>query len=454
MSSMPLVSVIVPCYNATAYLQRCVLSVLGQTMPDFELLLIDDCSTDNTYALMQKLAATDGRIRILQTEANGGPGATRNVGIEAARGKFVLFLDADDALVENCLSVLCHTAAENQADLVGYGLYKVDGVTGKREPFHWPPQNVPGGWAAVHLLESGRELGPWGATIFTSRELIERNKLRFTQGAYEDLWFKFRTLYHARRFVNIRDDLYLYYTQPQSVSSLVAHNRRFSYIHSYLTILDYVFEWLDSLKLRGDFVPPAEENAAYDYFLVFTAYFMHELEENIGSSEFEALFDEYAAREFGKKAVYIKTLTRHYQRLSARLMEADKKTSEQAALIEFYEAAAPELRVFRRRQELANNILALSAAEWEHIDAAPWYDEFWQLALASSNDNPALREKAAAFVAKLDPVMTENSVAVMRQKALLAEMLYRRTEEVIPYIEPEIWSENLRKDFIEKVMHM
>jgi glycosyltransferase involved in cell wall biosynthesis len=92
---MPVVSVVMPAYNAERFLSTAVESVLRQTVRDLELLIVDDGSTDGTVALARRFAARDDRVRVLQ-QANAGPGPARNVGFRAARGRFFAFLDSDD----------------------------------------------------------------------------------------------------------------------------------------------------------------------------------------------------------------------------------------------------------------------------------------------------------------------------------------------------------------------
>lgn len=93
--SEPLFSVVMPCYNCEATLAAAVLSVMAQTCGDFELLLIDDGSSDSTLTLAQMFARMDPRVRVL-TQPNAGVAATRNRGVREARGSLVAFLDADD----------------------------------------------------------------------------------------------------------------------------------------------------------------------------------------------------------------------------------------------------------------------------------------------------------------------------------------------------------------------
>ena len=89
---MAAVSIIVPVYNAEAYLERCIDSILSQSCPDIEVLLIDDGSTDSSFKICQRFAERDERVLIHRQE-NGGEGSARNTGMELARGKFLMFAD-------------------------------------------------------------------------------------------------------------------------------------------------------------------------------------------------------------------------------------------------------------------------------------------------------------------------------------------------------------------------
>lgn len=113
---MPLVSVVVPCYNCERTLSRTVGSVRAQTFGDWELILVNDGSTDGTGALAGALAAGDARVRVLSKE-NGGVSSARNAGIDAARGELVAFADADDLLPPRALEILL-SLLDDGADVV------------------------------------------------------------------------------------------------------------------------------------------------------------------------------------------------------------------------------------------------------------------------------------------------------------------------------------------------
>ena len=106
------VSIIIPCYNSGAYLGACMDSVLAQTMEDFEAILIDDGSRDDTLAVAQDYAKRDARVRVLAQE-NRGVAAARNLGLEHARGEWITFVDSDDLLPTDALHTMLSGAGED-----------------------------------------------------------------------------------------------------------------------------------------------------------------------------------------------------------------------------------------------------------------------------------------------------------------------------------------------------
>ncbi|MET1232445.1 MAG: glycosyltransferase [Candidatus Limnocylindrales bacterium] len=119
--SGPRVSVVVPVYNPGPHIEPCIASLLGQTLPghDFEAIFVDDGSTDGTAARLDRLAADhSSRIRVIHIPPSGAPGRPRNVGLEAARGRYVQFLDADDALAPDALRRVVAMADRNSSDVV------------------------------------------------------------------------------------------------------------------------------------------------------------------------------------------------------------------------------------------------------------------------------------------------------------------------------------------------
>ena len=110
MNAIPFLSIIMPVYNAEKYLEDSITSILDQTMQDFELILINDCSTDNSRRLCEKYVQQDSRVVMIHLEKNGGAGNARNIGIQKAKGKYITFMDSDDVIERN-LYEIAHQAA-------------------------------------------------------------------------------------------------------------------------------------------------------------------------------------------------------------------------------------------------------------------------------------------------------------------------------------------------------
>lgn len=111
------VSVIMPVYNTSQYLAASMDSILGQSMANLELICIDDGSTDDSLTILNKYQALDSRVRVIST-VNQGQGAARNIGIEMAQGKYIYFMDSDDLLVKDALSVLTEKAEKTGSQIV------------------------------------------------------------------------------------------------------------------------------------------------------------------------------------------------------------------------------------------------------------------------------------------------------------------------------------------------
>lgn len=136
----PAVSVVIPCYNCEKYIRITIESVLHQTMKDFEIIVVDDCSTDRSYEIVREMASEDPRIRVLKNEANQGVAAARNKGIEAAEGEKIALLDSDDLWLEDKLERQLDLSRRTGAEII-YCSYDLIDERGNqvRKPFIVPP---------------------------------------------------------------------------------------------------------------------------------------------------------------------------------------------------------------------------------------------------------------------------------------------------------------------------
>jgi len=178
---MKKVSIIIPVYNASAFVKECLDSVIAQTMTDgVECILIDDCSTDNTLDKIQSIingnVNVNGNFFLLRQERNQGPSAARNRGVREAKGEYVFFLDADDTITPDCIESLYGLAKQYDADYV-QGRYESEIKDNKDNRNN---TNI----KTIELLNSST-LEPSIPAVLTDRREIKRlllnhNKIQFT----------------------------------------------------------------------------------------------------------------------------------------------------------------------------------------------------------------------------------------------------------------------------------
>ena len=116
----PYISIVIPVYNVHQFLDDCINSVLGQTYKDFELILVNDGSTDRSLEICRKYADADSRVVVID-KPNGGVGSTRNVGIDASRGQWITFIDSDDRVAWDYLESMAGAISDN-TDFVQSGI--------------------------------------------------------------------------------------------------------------------------------------------------------------------------------------------------------------------------------------------------------------------------------------------------------------------------------------------
>lgn len=227
------ISVIVPVYNAENYIERCVDSLLCQSFNDFELILVDDGSTDNSVKIISNLADKHSFIRVFAKE-NGGAASARNLGIDNARGEYIAFIDADDTVEPTFLEELYNAATESGAELVMCDYTKH--YESKAVPFSQPIRG--GAYTKEQIstelypclimfdnLEFPPTISNW--VCLFKHSLLERYQIRYpTVRLCEDSFFGSACLYRTNCFVYLKGQrLYNYIHREGSVSNAVDYTK-------------------------------------------------------------------------------------------------------------------------------------------------------------------------------------------------------------------------------------
>lgn len=207
----PKISVVTPVYNTAKYLDATLESVMNQTFADFEMICIDDCSSDSSYDVLQRYAAQDGRIRVVKNAVNIGAGLTRNVGLDLARGDYIYFFDSDDRLSPGYLQNMFEVAERTGAEIV-FNANIMRYFKGGNQPYDcsaMPEIPEEGVWIDnVRMCHTSPVL-LW-ARLFR-RDFIEDNRIRFVNlRTQEDDEFHYLTNICSRRSFAFRGEEYKY----------------------------------------------------------------------------------------------------------------------------------------------------------------------------------------------------------------------------------------------------
>jgi glycosyltransferase involved in cell wall biosynthesis len=206
---VPMVSIIIPVYNAVAYISRCLDSILNQTYRDFEIVCINDASTDQSCEIIQKYQNQyPGQIN-LQSQENSGAGESRNHGIRCASGKYLFFVDNDDYIDKDYIETFVEAAEKNGADMVLGGYRHVD-QNGKcffQEILSDHPE-----WAPF------KRIAPWGRIY--RRKFLTDHHLEFLKSKIgEDFYLNARAAVLSSKTVVIEYTGYNWYYNSDSISN-------------------------------------------------------------------------------------------------------------------------------------------------------------------------------------------------------------------------------------------
>lgn len=216
---MPFISFVVPVYQVEAYVGHCLDSILGQPFGDIEVIVVDDCSTDESAEIIAGYAERDERVRPVRLEVNSGLGAARNAGMRRAKGEYIWFLDADDWLAEGALAAVADRLREIKPDVLVVDYARVhEGGKTQRSGAHTLLSGAPEAFSldGYPLLLTGFCVA-WNKVVRT--QFLEAEELSFPPGWYEDVPFTYPLLAKAGR-ISALDRVCVNYRQRRHGSIL------------------------------------------------------------------------------------------------------------------------------------------------------------------------------------------------------------------------------------------
>ena len=218
MNSLADISVIVPCFNAERYLRVCLESLKAQRTPQIEMIFIDDGSTDATGAILDAFVRTEPRAQVLHVQ-NGGVSSARNRGISRATGRYIAFVDADDALEEDGLALLYQTAMRTGAQITSANHVLFDVEKNQRVPVEIEPVVQQPSEIVKEIIHMHRIYNNLWNKLY-DRELFDGG-LRLDESVHigEDALLNMQLYLRARKVVHIPETTYVYRIHSQSAMS-------------------------------------------------------------------------------------------------------------------------------------------------------------------------------------------------------------------------------------------
>jgi glycosyltransferase involved in cell wall biosynthesis len=294
----PYFTIIVPVYKVEDFLEDCIISIINQSYPNFELLLIDDGSPDRSPQICNNWCTKDSRVKVVH-KRNGGLSDARNAGLNVATGEYVWFVDSDDWIDKNALKNIANTFKNFPlADIVSTQLVEV--INGNSKLYGKYTAFPRGGQVLsnIEYIKKGYPILP-SVRFIVRRNLIMSNQLKFIKGIlHEDIPFCHMLIYEAQNIAILQKPTYFYRIRKGSISMTPNIKSCYSLVESHRIIKQFMLKHVKERDM-GWF-----KNLTYDYF--------HEIFIKIypfiNTSEYTKFMNinyKYIRKEFGDLWHYI-----------------------------------------------------------------------------------------------------------------------------------------------------
>lgn len=289
---MPLVSIIVPVYNSEKYLERCFDSIISQKFKDFECIVVDDGSKDNSPSICDKYAEKDSRFIVLHIQ-NSGVSAARNVGLSVARGDFIGFVDSDDWIDENMFVQLYQDAITFKADVAICGAFDIN--YGKHNEI------LTGKEANLVMFNPNEIMRGYSFTRLIKRSVLRNIRYDESVRCFEDLVFFFYVFGQCKKVYWHDIPLYHYENNP---GSLVYSYRLNEAKKKGLETLQEIAKGCDDLEIK-------QAINCYLYVSSIDRAIEYVSHGNVQDKDFKQLKEEVKERKYSKQCTMRQKIWRH-----------------------------------------------------------------------------------------------------------------------------------------------
>ena len=243
------ISVIIPVYNVEKYLNRCLDSIVNQTLKEIEIICLNDGSTDNSLSILKEYASKDNRIKVIDKE-NEGLGYTRKVGLDNSSGEYILFCDSDDYYAElTAFEKLYNFAIEKNVDIVGFDFYHVSFTSKYKNRFYFIPNFSHEEIFTYKDLENINSINTSSCIRLYSKSFFDSyNDWYFPKKTfYEDTPFHFQALFRAK-FSYLQEPFYVYEIRDNSITTKFKTDKNFVDVY---TTTKVAFDFVNSLNIEN-----------------------------------------------------------------------------------------------------------------------------------------------------------------------------------------------------------
>ncbi len=255
----PCFSIIIPMYNAERYIKICIDSILNQTFQDFEIIVVDDASTDNSCKICSELYGTNKKVRLIRQDKNHGtPSLGRNYGLENSFGEYIWFIDNDDAIIPTALEKIYNaTKAEQGVDVIHcLGSYRTSQdnanlIEISKLTLKWDDREE--GFldedVVLRLSDNWVKKRIWIATWINiyNRDFLVKHNMRFLDCLVEDMSISFEALCYAKKYLMFREAIYIWRQRSNSLSNKTDFNRFKLYVKSFMEISNFMSEVMEKI---------------------------------------------------------------------------------------------------------------------------------------------------------------------------------------------------------------